>query len=132
VSQEGELALAQLGIYLSTAPKAKAAYRALSAAMKSAHATGSLAPPKHILNAPTRLMKDLGYGDGYAYDHDAQDGFSGQDYFPDGMSRKQFYKPVERGFERDIRKRLNYWGRLRDRRQSEQQDAASAERETEE
>ncbi len=130
--QEGELALAQLVIYLATAPKSNAAYRALSAAMKSAQATGSLAPPKHILNAPTRLMKDLGYGDSYAYDHDAQDGFSGQDYFPDDMSPQQFYKPAERGFERDIRKRLDYWARLRDRRQSEQQDAALAERGTEE
>ena len=99
-SPEGELALAQAVIYLGTAPKSNAAYRSLSEAMKAARETGSLAPPKHILNAPTRLMKDLGYGDGYAYDHDAPDAFSGQDYFPEGMGRRQFYRPVERGFER--------------------------------
>ncbi|MCY4396460.1 MAG: replication-associated recombination protein A [Rhodospirillaceae bacterium] len=115
-SPEGELALAQLVIYLATAPKSNAAYKALGAATQSARTTGSLAPPKHILNAPTRLMKDLGYGADYAYDHDAEDGFSGQNYFPDGMARQAFYSPVERGFERDIRKRLNYWERLRERR----------------
>ena len=80
--------------------------------------TGSLAPPAHILNAPTRLMKDLGYGSGYAYDHDTEDGFSGQNYFPDGMKRQRFYGPVERGFERDIAKRLAYWDKLRARRHS--------------
>ena len=115
-SPEGELALAQLVVYLATAPKSNAAYKALGAAMESARRTGSLAPPKHILNAPTRLMKDLGYGAGYAYDHEAEDGFSGQNYFPDGMAREVFYRPVERGFERDIRKRLDYWARLRERR----------------
>ncbi len=115
-SPEGELALAQLVIYLATAPKSNAAYKALGAATESARKTGSLAPPKHILNAPTRLMKDLGYGAGYAYDHDADDGFSGQDYFPDGMARQTYYRPAERGFERDIRKRLDYWARLRERR----------------
>lgn len=115
-SPEGELALAQLVIYLATAPKSNAAYKALGAAAESARATGSLAPPKHILNAPTRLMKDLGYGKGYAYDHDAEDGFSGQNYFPEGMARQEYYRPVERGFERDIRKRLDYWERLRERR----------------
>ncbi len=115
-SPEGELALAQLVVYLATAPKSNAAYKALGAAMGSARRTGSLAPPKHILNAPTRLMKDLGYGAGYAYDHDAEDGFSGQNYFPDGMAREVFYRPAERGFERDIRKRLDYWARLRKRR----------------
>ena len=115
-SPEGELALAQLVIYLATAPKSNAAYKALGAATQSARTTGSLAPPKHILNAPTRLMKDLGYGADYAYDHDAEDGFSGQNYFPDGMARQAFYSPVERGFERDIRKRLDYWERLRERR----------------
>jgi putative ATPase len=81
--------------------------------MRMARDTGSLAPPKHILNAPTGLMKDLGYGDGYAYDHDAEEGFSGQDYFPEGIERTQFYKPVERGFEREIGKRLDYWTKLR-------------------
>ncbi len=115
-SPEGELALAQLVIYLATAPKSNAAYKALGAATQSARTTGSLAPPKHILNAPTRLMKDLGYGADYAYDHDAEDGFSGQNYFPDGLARQAFYSPVERGFERDIRKRLDYWERLRERR----------------
>lgn len=115
-SPEGELALAQLVIYLATAPKSNAAYNALGAAAESARATGSLAPPKHILNAPTRLMKDLGYGAGYSYDHDADDGFSGQNYFPEGMARQAYYRPAERGFERDIRKRLDYWERLRERR----------------
>ena len=81
--------------------------------MAAAKETGSLMPPKHILNAPTKLMKQLGYGKGYAYDHDTEDGFSGQDYFPDGMDRREFYPPVERGFERDVRKRLEYWAKLR-------------------
>jgi len=115
-SPEGELALAQCVIYLATAPKSNAAYRAFGAAMRSAKETGSIAPPKHILNAPTRLMKDLGYGAGYEYDHDAPDAFSGQNYFPDGMARQAFYDPVERGFEREIRKRLEYWAKLRDER----------------
>jgi putative ATPase len=115
-SPEGELALAQLVIYLGTAPKSNAAYTAYKAAMKSAGATGSLMPPAHILNAPTRLMKELGYGKGYAYDHDAEDGFSGQNYFPDGLARQNFYRPVERGFERDVKKRLEYWARLREKR----------------
>ncbi|MDE0147162.1 MAG: replication-associated recombination protein A [Rhodospirillaceae bacterium] len=115
-SPEGELVLAQLVIYLASAPKSNAAYKALGAATQRARKTGSLAPPKHILNAPTRLMKDLGYGAGYAYDHDEEDSFSGQNYFPDGMPREAYYRPVERGFERDIRKRLDYWSRLRARR----------------
>ncbi len=115
-SPEGELALAQLVIYLGTAPKSNAAYMAYKAARKAAKGTGSLAPPAHILNAPTRMMKDLGYGKGYQYDHDDPDGFSGQNYFPDGMERTRFYKPVERGFERDIRKRLEYWDRLREKK----------------
>jgi putative ATPase len=110
---EGELALAQCVIYLATAPKSNAAYRAFQAAQGAAGETGSLMPPKHILNAPTRLMKDLGYGKGYAYDHDAPDAFSGQNYFPDGMARQTFYRPAERGFEREIRKRLDYWAKLR-------------------
>ncbi len=115
-SPEGELALTQLVIYLGTAPKSNAAYKAEGAAKRAARETGSLTPPMHILNAPTRMMKDLGYGDGYAYDHDAPDGFSGQNYFPDGMRRQRFYNPAERGFEREIRKRLDYWDRLRDKR----------------
>jgi len=118
-SPEGELALAQLVIYLATAPKSNAAYRAYGAARRSARSTGSLSPPKHILNAPTRLMSDLGYGKGYDYDHDAPEAFSGQNYFPDDMKREQFYNPVERGFEREIRKRLDYWARLRTERRAE-------------
>ena len=112
-SPEGELAIAQAVIYLGTAPKSNALYVALGEASRAARATGSLAPPKHILNAPTRLMKDLGYGSGYAYDHEAEDGFSGQNYFPDGMPRAQFYRPRERGFEREVVKRLAYWSKLR-------------------
>ena len=119
-SPEGELALAQLVIYLGTAPKSNAGYVAYKAATRAAKDTGSLMPPMHILNAPTRLMKDLGYGKGYAYDHDTEDGFSGQNYFPDGMDRQNFYRPVERGFEREIRKRLDYWARLREARQARQ------------
>ena len=115
-SPEGELALAQLVIYLGTAPKSNAAYMAFKAAMRSAKQTGSLMPPMHILNAPTRMMKDLGYGKGYQYDHDSEDGFSGQNYFPDGMDRQAFYQPVERGFEREVRKRLDYWAKLRARK----------------
>jgi putative ATPase len=113
---EGELALAQAVIYLGTAPKSNAAYKAFGAAKRSADETGSLMPPMHILNAPTKLMKELGYGSGYAYDHDTAEGFSGQNYFPDGMKRENFYRPVERGFERDIAKRLEYWAKLRERR----------------
>lgn len=112
-SPEGDLALVQLVIYLGSAPKSNAAYRAQSAATKAARETGSLTPPMHILNAPTRMMKDLGYGDGYVYDHDTEEGFSGQDYFPDGMGRRRLYKPGQRGFEREIAKRLEYWDKLR-------------------
>jgi putative ATPase len=112
-SPEGELALAQTVIYLATAPKSNAAYVAFGAAMQSAKDSGSLAPPKHILNAPTRLMKEQGYGAGYAYDHDAEEAFSGQNYFPDGMAREQFYHPPDRGFEAGIRKRLEHWAKLR-------------------
>jgi putative ATPase len=112
-SPEGELALAQSVIYLATAPKSNGAYVAYKAAMREAKSSGSLLPPKHILNAPTKLMKQEGYGDGYQYDHDAPDGFSGQDYFPEQMGRKTFYDPPERGFERDLRKRLEYWNKLR-------------------
>lgn len=113
-SPEGELALAQALIYLATSPKSNSAYTAYGEARQAAKATGSLMPPKHILNAPTNLMKDIGYGKGYQYDHDAEHGFSGQNYFPEDMPRTQFYKPVERGFEREIGKRLDYWKKLRE------------------
>jgi putative ATPase len=112
-SPEGELAIAEAVIYVATAPKSNASYLAFGAAMQTAREAGSLLPPKHILNAPTRLMKSEGYGDGYAYDHDAPDAFSGQDYFPEALGRRQFYDPPERGFEREIRKRLDYWAKLR-------------------
>ncbi len=113
---EGELALAQAVIYLALAPKSNAAYGAYKAAMRQAKQTGSEPPPKHILNAPTSLMKDQGYGAGYAYDHDAEDGFSGQDYFPEKLGRQVLYTPVERGFERELKKRLDYFARLRSKR----------------
>lgn len=112
-SPEGELALVQAVIYLATAPKSNAAYMAYKRVMKDAIATGSLMPPHHILNAPTALMKEQGYGKGYQYDHETEAGFSGQCYFPEGMSAKTYYQPVERGFERDIIKRLEYWQKLR-------------------
>ncbi len=116
-SPEGELALAQATIYLATAPKSNAAYVAYKAATAAAKSHGSLPPPKHILNAPTRLMAEQGYGDGYAYDHDAPDGFSGQSYFPEDLKgRETYYDPPERGFEREIRKRLAYWDGLRRKR----------------
>jgi putative ATPase len=118
-SPEGELALAQLVIYLGTAPKSNAAYRALGGARRAARETGSLMPPKHILNAPTRLMSDLGYGKGYVYDHDTEAAFSGQNYFPEEMKREVFYDPAERGFEREIKKRLEYWQGLRERKAGE-------------
>ncbi|ANC91778.1 replication-associated recombination protein A [Azospirillum humicireducens] len=118
-SPEGELALAQLVIYLGTAPKSNAGYTAYKASVRAAKETGSLMPPKHILNAPTKLMKTIGYGKGYEYDHDTAEGFSGQNYFPEGMARRAFYQPVERGFERDLRKRLDYWAKLRERRGEE-------------
>jgi len=117
-SPEGELALSQAVIYLALAPKSNANYVAYKGARKAAKATGSAPPPKHILNAATSLMKDQGYGKGYAYDHDAEDGFSGQNYFPDGMERPALYQPVERGFERDLKKRLEYFARLRAQRES--------------
>ncbi|MEZ5912538.1 MAG: replication-associated recombination protein A [Paracoccaceae bacterium] len=115
-SPEGELALAQAVTYLALAPKSNAGYVAYKAAMAAARATGSEPPPKHILNAPTRMMKEQGYGAGYAYDHDAEDGFSGQNYFPEGMKRPVYYAPPERGFERELKKRLDYFARLRDKR----------------
>lgn len=113
-SPEGDLAITNLVIFLATCPKSNGAYKAHSAAAKAAMQFSSLTPPAHILNAPTQLMKDLGYNKGYMYDHDTADGFSGQDYFPEKMGRRQFYKPVERGFEREISKRLAYWQKLRD------------------
>lgn len=112
-SPEGELALAEACVYLATAPKSNGVYVAYKAAMRAAKEYGSLLPPKHILNAPTKLMKTEGYGDGYRYDHDEPDAFSGQDYFPEKMGRKTFYDPPERGFEREIRKRLDWWNKLR-------------------
>ncbi len=115
-SPEGELAIAQAVIYVATAPKSNAAYMAYGAAMRTAKAAGSLLPPKHILNAPTGLMQSEGYGAGYDYDHDAPDAFSGQDYFPEALGRQKFYDPPERGFEREIRKRLEYWAKLRKER----------------
>jgi putative ATPase len=115
-SPEGELAIAQAVIYVATAPKSNAAYVAYGAAMRVAKEAGSLLPPKHILNAPTNLMRSEGYGAGYGYDHDAPDAFSGQNYFPDALGRQTFYDPPERGFEREIRKRLDYWAKLRKER----------------
>lgn len=117
-SPEGELALANALLYLATAPKSNAAYTAYKAAVRAAKETGSLMPPKHILNAPTKLMKAEGYGGGYEYDHDSEHGFSGQNYFPDDMARTIFYNPVERGFEREIKKRLEYWDKIRAQKQS--------------
>ena len=121
-SPEGELMIAQLVIYLGTAPKSNSAYKALGFAQRAAREHGSLMPPMHILNAPTRLMKDLGYGAGYEYDHNAADGFSGQNYFPDGMARERFYRPGERGFEREVAKRLDYWDKLRAQRSANKRD----------
>jgi len=112
-SPEGELALAQACLYLATAPKSNAVYKAQKAAWKSAKETGSLMPPPNILNAPTKLMKDIGYGAGYAYDHNSEEGFSGDDYWPEEMEPQSFYEPVERGFEREIAKRMDYWDKLR-------------------
>ncbi len=115
-SPEGELALAQAVIYLALAPKSNASYAAYKNAVAAAKKTGSEPPPKHILNAPTSMMKDQGYGDGYQYDHDAEDGFSGQNYFPDGMKRGVYYSPVERGNERELKKRIEYFAKLRSKR----------------
>lgn len=114
-SPEGELALVQCVIYLGSAPKSNAAYRAEAAAKRAARESGSLMPPKHILNAPTRLMQSLGYGAGYVYDHSTAEGFSGQNYFPDGMERLQLYAPGNRGFEQEVARRLAYWQRLREK-----------------
>lgn len=117
-SPEGELAVMQLAAYLATAPKSAAVYKAMHKAYDAARQTGSLMPPKHILNAPTKLMKNLGYSDGYQYDQDLEDGFSGQNYFPEGMSRVKFYFPVERGFEREIKRRIEYFDKLRAEKQA--------------
>ncbi|WP_022704903.1 replication-associated recombination protein A [Pseudorhodobacter ferrugineus] len=116
-SPEGELALAQAVVYIALAPKSNAVYVAYKAARAAAKQTGSEPPPKHILNAPTKMMKDIGYGAGYAYDHDAEDGFSGQNYFPDVMKRPVWYMPLERGFERELKKRVDYFVKLRGKRQ---------------
>ncbi len=117
-SPEGELALAQTVIYLALAPKSNAGYVAYKGARAQAQKTGSEPPPKHILNAPTKLMSEQGYGAGYAYDHDAEDGFSGQNYFPDTMKRPVLYQPVERGFERELKKRVDWFAKLREQRKS--------------
>lgn len=117
-SPEGELALAQALAYLALAPKSNATYVAYKGARAAAKQTGSEPPPKHILNAPTSMMKDQGYGAGYAYDHDAEDGFSGQNYFPEKMARPSLYQPVERGFERELKKRLDYFAKLRAKRET--------------
>jgi putative ATPase len=119
-SPEGELALAQAVIYLGTAPKSNAVYKAYNEVRAAARKHGSLMPPKHILNAPTKLMRQLGYSAGYAYDHDAEDGFSGQNYFPEGMGRQRFYGPAERGFERELLKRQEYWEKLRAKRRQQE------------
>ncbi len=113
-SPEGDLALAQAVIYLATAPKSNAAYVAFGKAQKAAKESGSLMPPMHAVNAPTKLMRELGYSEGYVYDPNTEDGFSGLDYFPENLPRRRFYEPIERGFEREIKKRLDYWQKLRD------------------
>jgi putative ATPase len=117
-SPEGELALVQCVLYLATAPKSNAAYTAYKEAQRDARDKGSLMPPMHILNAPTKLMQEIGYGRDYDYDHNTEHGFSGQNYFPDTMPRQDYYRPVERGFERDIKKRLEYWQKLREKKNS--------------
>ncbi|KPD10938.1 replication-associated recombination protein A [Phaeobacter sp. 11ANDIMAR09] len=117
-SPEGELALANAAVYLALAPKSNAVYVGIKAARRLAKETGSAPPPKHIMNAPTKLMAEQGYGDGYAYDHDAEDGFSGQNYFPDGVRRPVLYQPVERGFERELKRRSEYFAKLRAQRNS--------------
>lgn len=126
-SPEGELAIMQLAAYLATAPKSAGVYKAMHKAYDAARQTGSLMPPKHILNAPTKLMKNLGYSDGYQYDQDLEDGFSGQNYFPDGMARLKLYYPVERGFEREIKRRIEYFDKLRKEKQSAMKKGNSAD-----
>ena len=115
-SPEGELALAQLVVHLATAPKSNAVYAGFNAAMRAAKATGSLMPPKHILNAPTKLMKQIGYGAGYAYDHDEDEAFSGANYFPDEMQRQAFYQPTDRGAEAAVRERMERWAAIREKK----------------
>jgi putative ATPase len=112
-SPEGEIGIAQACLYLATAPKSNATYVAQKSAWRSARETGSLMPPMHILNAPTKMMKNVGYGKGYAYDHDADEGFSGQDYWPEEMDAQDFYQPTDRGFEAKVRERLAYWDQRR-------------------
>ncbi len=124
-SPEGDLAVLQLTAYLATAPKSAGVYKAMYKAYDAARKTGSLMPPKHILNAPTKLMKNLGYSDGYIYDQDLEDGFSGQDYFPEGMQRQKFYFPVERGFEREIKRRIEYFDKLRAEKQKQMKKETS-------
>jgi len=119
-SPEGELALGQAVLYLALAPKSNASYVAYKAAINASKEHGSEPPPKHILNAATSFMKDEGYGAGYAYDHDAEDGFSGQNYFPDEMKRGTYYFPVERGNERELKKRIEFFAKLRSQRQREE------------
>ena len=118
-SPEGELALAEITVYLAVAPKSNAVYSAFNAAMELARSSGSPMPPMTILNAPTKLMKGQGYGEGYQYDHDTPEGFSGQEYFPEKLGRQEFYQPVDRGFERDVKKRLDYFSRLRAQKREE-------------
>jgi len=115
-SPEGEVAIVQACLYCATAPKSNAVYKAQKASFSAAKETGSLMPPQNILNAPTKLMKDIGYGEGYAYDHEAEDGFSGANYWPEEMEPLTFYEPVERGFERKVRDRIAYWHKLREER----------------
>jgi putative ATPase len=122
-SPEGELAIVQACLYLATAPKSNATYAAQKTAFRSAAETGSLMPPMHILNAPTRLMKNVGYGKGYAYDHDADEAFSGQDYWPEGMDAQTFYDPTDRGFEAKVRERIEYWNARRKELQQSEADA---------
>ena len=121
-SPEGELALAQLVIYLALAPKSDSIYKAFKDSMELARKTGTLSPPKSIINSSTRLMSSLGYGEGYIYDHNCPDGFSGQDYFPQELSQKEFYKPIERGFEREMKKRLDYFRKIKIRKNKKSQE----------
>ncbi len=126
-SPEGELAIAQAVLYLATAPKSNAAYGAQKKAMGVARETGSLMPPSHILNAPTKLMSDLGYGEGYQYDHGTAEAFSGQNYFPDGMARPTFFEPSQRGFEKEVAKRMQYWARLRSEKSKQGESVPSGQ-----
>ena len=124
-SPEGEIGIVQACIYLATAPKSNATYLAQKGAWRAAKESGSLMPPSHILNAPTKLMKDIGYGKGYAYDHDVEEGFSGQDYWPEEMESQEFYRPSDRGFEARVRERLEYWAERRKALQSEKSKQGS-------